>query len=281
MIIKSAFCQSLIEKELQDFKDISFTLHGDNRPSDHDLSLSDINIYWHSEPEEYFGNHSWIGNNWQKFDAVLTWNISDMPNISYIPNAIFCPFGTSAFHDRNTDHPGPLKKDMQVSFIRGNKHFDVPGHHLRWELWEKQYKLNISVELHATTIPEYASTPEEEIQWFAQRQHIFQDSMFHIAIENTAHNNYFTEKIIDCFLFKTVPIYYGCPNINEFFNPNGIITFNTIDELIEICNNLTYDDYINRIDAVYENQIKCMEYLNIGKTVHKKLQTFFKFNGLL
>ena len=275
MIIKSAFCQSLIQKELQDFKDIPFTLHGDNRPSSEDLSLNEINIYWHSEPEEYFGNHTWIHENYNKFDMVLTWNPRD------IPNAVFCPFGTSPFHDTRLDRPGPLKKDMNVSFIRGNKHFNVPGHHLRWELWEKQFKLNISIEFNATTIPEYASTIAEEIQWFTQRQHIFQDSMFHIAIENTAHDNYFTEKIIDCFLFRTVPIYYGCPNINEFFNPNGIITFSTVDELIDICNNLTYDDFINRIDAVYENQIKCMEYLNLGKTIHKKLEAFFKFNGLI
>jgi GT2 family glycosyltransferase/glycosyltransferase involved in cell wall biosynthesis len=40
---------------------------------------------------------------------------------------------------------------------------------------------------------------------------------YSIAIENSTHKNYFTEKIIDCFLTLTKPIYWGCQNINEYF----------------------------------------------------------------
>ena len=32
----------------------------------------------------------------------------------------------------------------------------------------------------------------------------------------------------------TVPIYWGCPDIGEFFNAKGIITFENIDELSRI-----------------------------------------------
>lgn len=274
MIIKSAFCQSLIEGELQDLSSVAFTLHGDNRPTDQDLSLNPINIYWHSEPDEYFGNHSWIRANAHKFDAVLTWNTSD------IPNAIFCPFGTSAFHDR-VPPDKMIRKETQVSFIRGNKHHNVPGHDLRWELWNRRDEIKFPKDFYSITTPEYARNEEEDRQWFEQRTNIFQDSLFHIAIENTSHDNYFTEKIMDCFLFRTVPIYYGCPNINDFFDSRGIITFDTINELIVICNNLTYDDYINGFEGIDNNLTTCKQYLNLGKTIHDRLQTFFKFNGLI
>jgi hypothetical protein len=46
---------------------------------------------------------------------------------------------------------------------------------------------------------------------------------FSIAIENSSHPDYWTEKIADCFLAGTVPIYNGCPNIGEYFPKDSFI----------------------------------------------------------
>jgi hypothetical protein len=43
--------------------------------------------------------------------------------------------------------------------------------------------------------------------------------MFTIAIENTSHEHYFTEKIVNPFLYHTIPLYWGCKKIEEYF-PN-------------------------------------------------------------
>ncbi|MDO9582348.1 MAG: glycosyltransferase family 10 [Desulfomicrobium sp.] len=40
---------------------------------------------------------------------------------------------------------------------------------------------------------------------------------YSLAFENSFHANYFTEKIIDCFLSWTKPLYWGCPNIDHYF----------------------------------------------------------------
>jgi hypothetical protein len=40
---------------------------------------------------------------------------------------------------------------------------------------------------------------------------------YSIAIENSVKDNYFSEKFTDCILAWTIPIYYGCPNINKYF----------------------------------------------------------------
>ena len=79
------------------------------------------------------------------------------------------------------------------------------------------------------------------------------DYHFSIAIENMQMDNYFTEKIIDCFVTGTVPIYWGSPKLDEFFDTNGVITFNTLEELNNILNNLTLDDYNNRLDSIKYN----------------------------
>jgi hypothetical protein len=48
------------------------------------------------------------------------------------------------------------------------------------------------------------------------------DYKYSIAIENNCIPNYFTEKISECFLTYTMPVYYGCPNITEYYEQNSI-----------------------------------------------------------
>lgn len=45
---------------------------------------------------------------------------------------------------------------------------------------------------------------------------------YSIAIENSVIPGYFTEKIADCYLTHTMPIYFGCPNIEEYFDPRSL-----------------------------------------------------------
>jgi hypothetical protein len=77
--------------------------------------------------------------------------------------------------------------------------------------------------------------------------------MFHIAIENVSIANWFSEKLIDCFQTKTVPIYYGCTNIGEYFNKEGILTANNIEEIITICHYLTPEVYKNKLPMLEQN----------------------------
>jgi len=57
---------------------------------------------------------------------------------------------------------------------------------------------------------------------------------YSIAIENSTHENYFTEKITDCFLSFTMPLYWGCPNLNDFFDDRSFITLNVEDYMSSI-----------------------------------------------
>lgn len=51
-----------------------------------------------------------------------------------------------------------------------------------------------------------------------------------IIIENNQEKEY-TEKLLDCMLCDTMPIYWGCPNIAEYFNANGLVICETETEL--------------------------------------------------
>jgi hypothetical protein len=95
--------------------------------------------------------------------------------------------------------------------------------------------------------------------------------MFHVCVENVKHNNWYTEKIGEAFCTKTLPIYWGCPNIGEYYDERGIITFNTKEELLYIVNNLTPSDYYDRKEYIdYNYQIALMD------SFEYKLNLFFK-----
>ncbi|MBF0162171.1 MAG: hypothetical protein HQL88_07775 [Magnetococcales bacterium] len=48
--------------------------------------------------------------------------------------------------------------------------------------------------------------------------------LFSIAVENSVHPNYWTEKIADLYLGHAMPIYHGAPNIHHFFDPTSLQT---------------------------------------------------------
>lgn len=75
------------------------------------------------------------------------------------------------------------------------------------------------------------------------------DYCFSITMENATYPNMFTEKITDCFMTGTIPIYYGIKNIGDFFNTDGIIT---LDDNFKI-EDLSFELYKSKITAVKDN----------------------------
>jgi hypothetical protein len=64
------------------------------------------------------------------------------------------------------------------------------------------------------------------------------------VIESCQEPGYFTEKIIDCFLTGTIPIYWGDPNIRDIFNPGGILfwdgTISGLKKVLFLATGFTY-----------------------------------------
>lgn len=81
---------------------------------------------------------------------------------------------------------------------------------------------------------------------------------FSIACENALYYGYTTEKIIDPFIARSVPIYWGNPDIASEFNEKAFINvhnFKTLEELTK---------YIKSID---EDDNKYIDMLNEGLTI--------------
>ena len=52
---------------------------------------------------------------------------------------------------------------------------------------------------------------------------------YSLAIENHRGTHYWTEKLADCFLSWTMPIYYGCSNILDFFPDESMVRIDIED----------------------------------------------------
>lgn len=160
------------------------------------------------------------------------------------------------------DTPKICTKTKLVSMIASNK-ADVPGHiyRLHWV-----HKLQGKVDLFGRGFKEVKNKEEA-----------LEDYMFSVAIENNgfgmASENYFTEKLLDCFATGTIPIYFGCSNIERFFNPDGVIKLDhTFDPSL-----LTEDLYYSKMDAIKENFEKCQFYIMGEDVIY---QNYLKDMGL-
>ena len=87
------------------------------------------------------------------------------------------------------------------------------------------------------------------------------DYRFSIAIENTRKDFYFTEKLIDCFMTGTIPIYWGCESIENFFDERGMLVFDTLEELQRIVDGLSDELYNLKLEYARKNFELAKDYL--------------------
>jgi hypothetical protein len=71
---------------------------------------------------------------------------------------------------------------------------------------------------------------------------------------------------------RTVPIYWGAPNVSEIFNADGIIQFETKEDLIAILGNISPSFYESKLKAVDDNLHEAMKYTNLHKRIDEEIR---------
>ena len=208
-----------------------------------------IKIAWLMEsPDITSQSHIWISKNNDKFDYVLTHNKELLEKGE---NFKFCPTGGCWIK------PADQKiydKTKLTSIIASSKRF-THGHMLRHKSIAT-FRNKFSVFGRGYSPIDYKLTA-------------LKDYAFSLTIENTKRDYYFTEKLIDCFMTGTVPIYWGCPSIGNFFNTDGMIIFDDINELNNILKETSLDKYITMKDAIQENFEKAKKYIIAEDYIYK------------
>ena len=216
----------------------------------------------------------------QRYDLILC---ADDYIITFCPNAILFPYGSTWLNRGKINHPDGLgcyeddvevfrnnNKKFGVSFLASWYRIDRPGYNLRRQLWQRQFDIKIPRSFYTSTKCFFPDARDAFPLPNGEKEPLF-DSIYHVCIENHSVGHYFSEKIVDAFLSETMPIYWGCPNIEDYFNPEGIITFQTIDELVEKVNALTPEYYHDRLNIVHENKKRAIEFANFDDRIYKKV----------
>jgi|TARA_R110000824_G_scaffold142135_1_gene309061 hypothetical protein len=264
------FDAKVFEKKMEHLKDINFTLFMDDIPTKPEDS-SEINILVLQEPDEYFGLHNWAIENSHYFSFILTWDEKVLNNTD---NSMFLPFGHTWFKPENYNKK--YNKKLKISHLAGklNKTY---GHGIRHEVLGREKEITkIPTKFHHTYGDRYDINNARQ-----GKIDVFSDSMFAVAIENTSHKGYFTEKILDLFLLKTIPIYWGCSNIGKFFNTDGIIQVQNADDIISVSNTLDKDVWINSKEAIEDNWNRALNFVDYEQNIVDQITNIFEHNGIL
>ena len=260
------FERSVFENLLKSINHIDFSLFVDDVPRKQE-DLSPINILVLQEPNEYFGLHDYAIKNHQLFSFILTW--SDIV-INNCENALFLPFGSpwvTSEHDNI--------KEFKLTHLCG-KLLKTYGHMLRHEILNRQNEFTIPINFYKTYGKRF---PFEEAT--KSKIELFSNSQFAVVIENTSHNGYFTEKLTDCLMLKTIPLYWGCSDIHKYFNTEAIIQFSNVDELICKCNKLTENVYGDKLDIVNENKELVKKYMHYEQRICDKIAEILTSNKII
>jgi hypothetical protein len=132
-------------------------------------------------------------------------------------------------------------KTKLVSMIASGKRM-CPGHNYRQE-WIGRLK--------GSVVDHYGMG----FNWIAQKEQGLVDYYYSIAMENDNYPSIFCEKITDCFATGTIPIFWGTPDIGNFFNEKGIILLTDKFDPFQ----LSADEYYDKLEYVKENFERAME----------------------
>jgi hypothetical protein len=231
-----------------------------------------------THPEVY----QFVLKNLPRYHRIYTFDVELLQRSSGARKLLF---GTSFLN--KADIPMKPSAKVGVSFLCGSKQ-RIIGQQLRQLIYKNQSILELRT---GRELSFWRSGKDELLPQVCQRgnpiigvaggakKELHAPFHFSIILENSQQDNYFTEKLIDCFLCKTVPIYWGCPNIGNYFNTTGLIILRStdndiIEELITQLMKCTPELYERMYDAVETNYDLAFNYaFNYSERLKKLVHT--------
>ncbi|MCF6234101.1 MAG: glycosyltransferase family 10 [Rhodobacteraceae bacterium] len=183
----------------------------------------------------------------RRFWRVLSFNET---LLGRIPNGIFFPLGTTWVPEWRDIG---MEKTAMCSLIASSKR-DSQGHKLRHETvaWARDTSQDVAV------MGQGYAPFETKADGLARYR-------YSVVIENIREKNYFSEKLIDAVLCNTVPIYWGCPNLDRFVDTTGIIQCQTSADIRRAIAAMSAKDFDARLPQIQAIQPDLAQYCDLEK----------------
>jgi len=216
--------------------------------TDYHVTECNGGIGWLLEPRELIPHiYSYVEGNTHKFKEIWSHDAEFIEKVK----GTFVPFGGCWIDEKDY---GVHSKSKSFSIIASGKR-QLPGHQLRHQIVQAGGS-NIDV------LGNGYKPIKDKIEGL-------RDYRYHFAIENCKKDFWFTEKLIDCLVTGTIPIYWGCPSISKFFNVDGFIIFNDLQELKDKLKLCTPSYYESKFSIIQENFNLAKKYLLAENWIHE------------
>lgn len=202
-----------------------------------------VNFAWLLEPPSLSTTHyEKARENSRLYDAVFTFD-RNLAESNPSGRFVFSPLGGSWI---SLDHWGIWHKTRSVSIIGTDKQ-RAAGHIMRHK----------AIGVYSGALDIYG----RGYNAIATKTIALRDYRYSVVIESCQLDGYFSEKIIDCLCQGTVPIYWGCSDIGDYFPKDSYIPFQSIEELGGILRNVvSNEDYQSRVPALRQALSSCLAY---------------------
>jgi Glycosyltransferase family 10 (fucosyltransferase). len=229
------------------------------------LCSPDHLIYISMEPKEYFTTEKFL-NQFSKL--VLCDREIKHPNIIY-RNGLTWWAGLTVHHEcghhfttdgmltfeKLISMPFPNKTKMMSIICSGNR--GLSGHMKRLDFLERldKHPIGASIDFYGGGLNPVDDKMDAILPY-----------RYTIALENCSVLNYWSEKLADAYLGFALPIYYGCPNIHEYFAAQAlnIIDIDDFDKsMAMIEDTLEKDPYEAHFEAIVQARKQVLNEYNI------------------
>jgi hypothetical protein len=161
-----------------------------------------------------------------------------------VHDSLALPWHINKSYDELVQLPRPLDKHKNISWITSNAK-GRSGH---------MHRMNFLDELQGLI----------DFDLFGRGFNPIEDKFagiypykYTLAVENYSGDFYWTEKISDCYLSWTMPIYYGCTNIDAYFPKESYIKIDITkpEEAVDIINQAVSDRlWEKNLDAIEQSR---------------------------
>jgi hypothetical protein len=189
-----------------------------------------------------------------RFYKILTKSETLLKNIE---NGILFLSGSTFIKDINSVN---IEKTNLLSLIASKKN-NLEGHKLRHKIVNYLRSIDLDADIMGRG---YKS--------FENKEDGLAPYHYSIVIENNQESNYFTEKLIDCFLCETIPIYWGSSNIGNYFDIRGMIICKTAADIKLAVKGISSEAYTSKLNWIKSNRKKAMGYIDFEKRVATNVQ---------
>lgn len=177
----------------------------------------------------------------RRFTRVLT---RDAQLLAAIPNGV-----RHAHAQASVSRPdqAETEKPHLVSLIASGKR-DHEGHRLRHRIVERVRSEALDVAVMGRGYAPFGAKEEGLLPY-----------RYSVVIENCREAGYFSEKLLDACLCRTVPIYWGAPDVGDYLDPRGLILCEDEDGLMEAIRGLEDRDISAFAPYLEENRRRAMD----------------------